>query len=73
MKAYQKKLLIYGIPAVLCCIAAALVAGLAFQVGILYSLFWGMFFGGAGATLARLVPETSATLMRVRPPSSSSG
>ena len=55
MKAYQKKLLIYGIPAVLCCIAAALVAGLAFQVGILYSLFWGMFFGGAGATLARLV------------------
>ena len=55
MKTYQKKLLIYGIPAVLCCIIAALVSGLAFHAGALYAIFWGMLFGGSGATLARLI------------------
>ena len=54
MKAYQKKLLIYGIPAVICCIAAALIAGLVFDQGVLYSIFWGIFASGIGATLARL-------------------
>lgn len=55
MKTYQKKLLIYGIPAMLCCIIAVLVVGLAFHTGALYAIFWGILFGGVGATLARLV------------------
>ena len=54
MKSYQKKLLIYGIPATLCCIIAALVSGLAFHTGALYAIFWGILFGGLGTTVARL-------------------
>ena len=55
MKTYQKKLLIYGIPAVLCCIIAALIAGLVFHSGVFYSIFWGILFGGIGSTAARLI------------------
>lgn len=55
MKAYQKKLLIYGLPGILCCIIAALIAGFAFSQGVAYSIFWGMFFGGVGTTLSRLI------------------
>ncbi len=55
MKTYQKKLLIYGIPGVLCCIIAALLAGLVFSSCLAYSIFWGILFGGVGTTLARLV------------------
>ena len=55
MKAYQKKLLVYGIPAAVCCITAALVAWLAYGTGLAYALFWGIFAAGIGATVARLV------------------
>ena len=55
MKTNQKKLLIYGIPAVLCCIIAALVTGLALHEGVLYAIFWGVLFGGSGATVSRLI------------------
>ncbi len=55
MKIWQKKLLIYGIPGILCCIVAALVAGLVFDTGAMYAVFWGVFFGGLGVTVSRLV------------------
>ena len=34
-------------------LAAALVAGLAFDQGVLYSIFWGLFGGGVALTVAR--------------------
>ena len=55
MKAYQKKLLIYGLSAAICCIIAALLAGLVFNADVSYSVFWGIFAGGVGVTLSRLV------------------
>ena len=54
-KAWQKKLLIYGITGVLCCIIAALVSGLALGETPLYAIFWGLLFGALGVTLSRLI------------------
>ena len=54
MKTYQKKLLIYGTPAFLCCIITAFIAGIVFDTGALYAIFWGMLAGGLGAIVSRL-------------------
>lgn len=55
MKTYQKKLLIYGLSGILCCIIAALVSGLVFATGALYAIFWGILFSGIGVTVSRLI------------------
>lgn len=55
MKTYQKKLLIYGLSGILCCIIAALVSGLVFATGVQYAIFWGILFGGIGVTVSRFI------------------
>ena len=54
MKSYQKKLLIYGTVAVICCVSAALIAAFAFSEAATYAIFWGILGGGAGVTVARM-------------------
>ncbi len=49
----KKKLLIYGLSAVVGLLAAALISGLAFDVGVLYSFFFGFFGAGVAVLIAR--------------------
>ena len=55
MKAYQKKLLIYGVSAAFCFITASLLSGVVFSTETAYAFFWGILSGGIGVTVARLV------------------
>ena len=54
MKEIKKKMLIYGISAAVAFLAAALLAGLVFDQGAQYSIFWGMLFAGLAMTIARI-------------------
>lgn len=55
MKTWMKKLLIYGLSGVAGMIVASIVSGLAFHVGVLYALLWGIFGAGIAIVLSRLI------------------
>ena len=55
MKAWRKKLLIYGIAGLIGILAAALIAGLVFRTGAVYAILFGAFGGGVSVTLARVI------------------
>ena len=55
MKAWQRKLLIYGIAAVVGILAVALIAGLVFRTGAVYAILFGVAGGAVSVTAARLI------------------
>lgn len=55
MTGKQKSLLVYGLSGAAGALIASLVAGLAFDEGLQYSIFWGMLGAGVGVTCARIV------------------
>lgn len=60
MKDYQKKILIYGIPAVVVGIASAIIAALVFGETAFYSICWAL----AGAALAAVVARVAYHLIQ---------
>ena len=55
MKTYQKKLLIYGLPAFFIGIATAIIAALVFGETAFYSVCWGIAGGALAAVIARVI------------------